>query len=387
MISHKQLIAAFIFLISMFLVFPGGWAKSKSSAILEHQRKLLDVRRRLREAQKRLHQANVREHELSKQLHTAQINLHQATDSLNQTSVSLRHTELTLVFTKRRLAATEEQYGVQKSLIAKRLDSTFKEGKILPLEFLLGAENYSNLLDRFYYLGLILNEDVSLARSIKDQKDRITVQKVILGNQYHELNGLEQKFEGEHRVYASITVKRQSLLGEVRTERQSYARHVIELEEISAQLERELQDLIRREQAKNQGTHHFTGIGMLEWPVNTHLITSPFGWRMHPIFGRKLFHTGVDIGAARGVPIHAAADGVVIYAGWYGGYGNAVVLDHGSGLSTVYAHCSIIYVHKGETVTKGQVLAAVGSTGNANGPHLHFEIRENGTAIDPMTRF
>lgn len=361
----------------------GGWAKSKS-AILG---KLHDVRIRLRAAQKRLHEANVREHELSRQLHSAQINLHRATDSLNRTSVSLRHTELNLDFTKRRLTATEEELDVQKALISKRLNATFRNGKVLPIEFLLGAENYSNLLDRIYYLGLILNQDVALARSINDKKNRIAIQKTILANQSRELQGLEQKYANEHRVYASLTTKRQSLLGTVRTERQAYARNVIELEEISVSLEKELQDLIRREQARLGKTHHFTGVGALEWPVNTHLITSPFGWRMHPLFGRKLFHTGVDIGASRGSPIHAAADGVVIYSGWYGGYGNAVVIDHGGGLSTLYAHCSIIDVRQGQSIRQGQVIAAVGSTGNANGPHLHFEVRENGTAVDPMGKF
>lgn len=345
------------------------------------------MRSKLHAAQKKLHEANVRERELSRQLREAQINLHRATDHLNQTSVSLRHTALNLVFTKRRLAYTEEQLDVQKALIDKRLNETFRRGKVLPIEFILGAENFSNLLDRIYYLGLILNQDVALARAIGEQQRRIAVQKTILGNQYHELHGLQQKFAGEHKIYAHITTKRQGLLGTVRTERQAYARHVIELEEISARLERELEELIRREQAHNQGRHLFRGVGNLLWPVKTHLITSPFGWRIHPLFGRRLFHTGVDIGAARGSPIHAAADGVVILASWYGGYGNAVVIDHGSGLSTLYAHCSVIYVHKGQTVRKGQVIALVGSTGNANGPHLHFEVRENGTAVDPMGKF
>ena len=113
------------------------------------------------------------------------------------------------------------------------------------------------------------------------------------------------------------------------------------------------------------------------WPVNGP-VTSPFGMR----WGRM--HTGIDIGVADGTPIHAAAAGRVIYAGWMDGYGNLVFIDHGSGLSTGYAHQSSVAVSNGETVAQGQVIGYVGCTGHCFGPHLHFEVRVNGAPVDPL---
>jgi murein DD-endopeptidase MepM/ murein hydrolase activator NlpD len=95
-------------------------------------------------------------------------------------------------------------------------------------------------------------------------------------------------------------------------------------------------------------------------------------------------HTGIDISAHSGTPIKAAAGGEVVFAGWWGGYGNVVIIDHGGGISTLYAHCSAIYVRKGQSVSQGEVIAAVGSTGLSTGPHLHFEVRKNGKPVDPL---
>ena len=113
-------------------------------------------------------------------------------------------------------------------------------------------------------------------------------------------------------------------------------------------------------------------------------ITSPFGYRYHPILGYRKLHTGIDFGVGYGTPIKAADSGTVIYATWMSGYGNVTILDHGSGITTLYAHQSSIAVGSGARVSQGQVIGYVGSTGFSTGPHLHFEVRLNGTAVDPM---
>ncbi len=112
-------------------------------------------------------------------------------------------------------------------------------------------------------------------------------------------------------------------------------------------------------------------------------ITSPFGWRIHPIYGDSRFHSGVDIGASSGTPVACAGNGTVISAGWNGGYGNCVIVDIGNGYSAVYGHLSAIYVSSGETVSAGQSVGAVGSTGDSTGPHLHYEIRLYGSPVSP----
>ena len=126
------------------------------------------------------------------------------------------------------------------------------------------------------------------------------------------------------------------------------------------------------------------GSGILGYPCSGP-ITSPFGYRIHPIFGTTIYHSGIDIGVDEGTPVHAADSGVVIYSGsGLTGYGNVVIIDHGNGLSTLYAHNSALLVSEGESVSKGQVVAYSGMTGYATGPHVHFEVRVNGSPTDPM---
>jgi len=138
----------------------------------------------------------------------------------------------------------------------------------------------------------------------------------------------------------------------------------------------------RRQPGPGQTTVVNRGNQQYRWPLMGR-ISSTFGWRRHPITRRNDFHTGIDIRASRGAPIHAARDGRVTFAGWMGAYGKTVVIDHGGGHSTLYAHASAILVRQGERVTTGQTIARVGSTGRSTGPHLHFEIRVNNRAVDP----
>lgn len=119
------------------------------------------------------------------------------------------------------------------------------------------------------------------------------------------------------------------------------------------------------------------------WPVNG-VITSQYGYRVHPIFGSTIYHSGMDIGVDYGTPVAAADSGYVVEAGWISGYGYAVIIDHGNGLSTLYGHNESLAVSAGQSVSKGQTIAYAGSTGNSTGPHVHFEVRSNGDPVDPM---
>jgi uroporphyrinogen decarboxylase len=165
-----------------------------------------------------------------------------------------------------------------------------------------------------------------------------------------------------------------------------------ELEKLSRELEKKIQELIRQQEAKNKSSQ-YTG-GQFAWPApgydKNYNITSPFGWRMHPILKVRKFHSGIDISGYRigdNKPAVAAADGVVIFAQSYGGYGNTVIIDHGSNITTLYAHNAKLLVSEGDTVKKGQKISIIGTTGLSTGHHLHFEVRVNGEPVDPMPYF
>ena len=136
----------------------------------------------------------------------------------------------------------------------------------------------------------------------------------------------------------------------------------------------------------NLDTGTFLPDGATSFPAPSHTrVSSPFGWRVHPIFGTRKLHTGTDFPTPMGTPIVAVRNGVVSRASSMGGYGNAVMIDHGGGVTTLYAHNSSLTVSQGQTVSAGQVIAKAGSTGYSTGPHCNFEVRQNGGFIDPMT--
>lgn len=165
------------------------------------------------------------------------------------------------------------------------------------------------------------------------------------------------------------------------------------MEDLSAAEEASLEALIVERERELQAQQQAAGIangagtsgGMFSWPV-TGTITSPFGWRSNPFGGAPEFHQGLDIAAPSGTTVTAAAAGTVIMAQWYGGYGNYILIDHGGGYSTGYGHLSAMYVSSGQSVTRGQAIGAVGSTGQSTGPHLHFEVRIAGKPVDPAPR-
>jgi len=181
------------------------------------------------------------------------------------------------------------------------------------------------------------------------------------------------------RDAAAVEVARQeALLAQIDARQADYQRRIATLRQESETIAA----LLRRRQA-GQGITTCSG-GRLAAPLQNGRVTSRFGYRTHPIFGTRRLHTGIDFGAASGTPILAAAAGEVVYAGWQGGYGNAVVIDHGGSLATLYAHQSGIGVRTGQRVAQGQAIGRAGSTGFSTGPHLHFEVRVNGTPVDPL---
>ena len=129
------------------------------------------------------------------------------------------------------------------------------------------------------------------------------------------------------------------------------------------------------------------GSGDIIWPLGSRRVTSQYGWRVHPIFGTSRYHSGIDIAANYGEPIWAAAGGTVIHSGWLGGYGKTIIIDHGGGLTTLYAHNSKLTLGVGATVKRGQTVALAGSTGYSTGPHLHFEVRKFGEPVNPYKYF
>jgi murein DD-endopeptidase MepM/ murein hydrolase activator NlpD len=284
-----------------------------------------------------------------------------------------------------RLEFLQEQYRIALTRLNRRLVSTYESGTPDELSFLLSASSFSDLIDGLDYVRLVVRRDREIVAEVDSSKHEIAVarwqtrrlrrtvrhQAEIVAVRVHQVRVLrDQLVANKGRLEAARERERVSLDQLTAAERAD-AEEIDALQEVSADLAAK----IRAAQAHST-VQHVSGAGFI-WPVNAP-ITSPFGWR----WGRM--HEGIDLGAAYGTPIAAAASGVVIYAGWEGGYGNLVVIDHGGGLATAYGHQSRIAVSVGQSVSQGEIIGYVGSTGHSTGPHLHFEVRVNGQAVDPL---
>ena len=294
----------------------------------------------------------------------------------------------------RRYLYVRREYGLALDRLAARLVEIYEGGQIDTLDVLLNATSLSNLLDGIDYVNQVGEQDRHIATSVrqakvaaKEARERTRKARAVVAAETRavavrtqEVRSLRDQLVANRRELVGARSQKRVALSQVEASEREEVGEAQALEQESAALAAQIQAAQARARSSSSSssavpaTHSSSGF---IWPVSG-AVTSPFGMR----WGRM--HTGIDIGVPSGTPIHAAAAGQVIYAGWMSGYGNLVFIDHGGGISTGYAHQSQIAVSLGETVSQGQVVGYVGCTGHCFGPHLHFEVRVNGNPVDPL---
>lgn len=383
-----------------------------SVRIKEKQAIIEATRRKLERSQAQLHQARYKVLTISQALDDTNASIARVTDELTQLHGTIGQTQRRLAVRKRQLAWVEASLDRHRQALNYRLVDVYEYGPTTYLEALLDSSSFIDFIQRWDFIHFILKADGELIGVIN--KDENAYQRVVaaLESTENDLVNQQQAQQHEQEQLGALADERQQLLTVAQARRDVVAQQVYELENLTAAEEARLQALIvekqredalavararlaacqaRRAAATAAGLpapQCIPGLGgpvEFAWPVRGP-ITSPFGMRTDPVTGNYQLHSGIDIGADYGTPITSSADGNVIFAGWYGGYGYAIIIDHGGGYSTLYAHCSAMYVSANQPVRRGQVIGAVGATGWATGPHLHFEIRRNGVPIDPLSR-
>lgn len=277
------------------------------------------------------------------------------------------------------LKAKEADYNKTRKVYEKRLRDIYENGQVNYLDVLLGSTDFRDFASRMYLLQRVIKRDFNLIDKLETQKEALEHQKAILDDNKRELDAIHAEATAEQKIIAQKTVERQALYEQALAEKAKLDAEYEELQRNS----QEITAMIQRMEEEGRLAAQAHGTGQFMWPVNGE-ITSPFGWRVHPIWGTQIFHAGLDIGADYGEPVHAADSGTVVYAGWMGGYGNAVMIDHGGGMVTLYGHNSSITVGEGQQVGRGETIALAGSTGNSTGPHCHFEVRIHGEVTNPL---
>ncbi|BAY62641.1 peptidase M23B [Calothrix brevissima NIES-22] len=283
------------------------------------------------------------------------------------------------------LEAAERFYEQRQVATVARLRFLQRSSGDRGWAILLQSENISDFISRRYQLKLVYQADQKILTQLNAQAQEIIAQKTAVEQQKNQIALIREQLLAQKSDYQLQAQSQAELIQRLNSDRLALAAAQNQLEQDSQNLEALIQQKIAEAQAKtnsNSKSVIIRGTGMLAYPSDA-ATSSPFGWRIHPILGYRRFHAGLDFAASYGSTIRAADSGTVIFAGWYGGYGKAVIIDHGDGITTLYGHTSELYVSEGQGVQRGQAIAAVGSTGLSTGPHLHFEVRRNGTPVDP----
>lgn len=299
---------------------------------------------------------------------------------LSESEAKLKQAAEKLTQLREDLATAERGYQEKRAGTVARLRFLQRQKGIRGWAILLQSEDLSEFMGRRHQLKRVYVADSQILQELKGEADKIETQKLAIEAQKNEIALIAEQLLNEKTSLTEQTESQKSLIARLSSDRKA-------LEAAEDRLARDSRNLgifIQQRVAARSGSGPIVwGTGQMLYPANAR-ITSRFGWRVHPILGSRRFHAGIDFGASHGSTIRAADSGTVIFAGWYGGYGNAVVIDHGNGITTLYGHSSQLYVSEGQGVQKGQPIAAVGSTGLSTGPHLHFEVRLNGKPVDPL---
>ena len=265
-----------------------------------------------------------------------------------------------------------------------RIRQVYKHQRVGMFELILSTTDVNTLMDMFYYEKIIIQRDYKKMQAVKSKADEILRLKTQVENQKRMVEASIRDINNQKVSIQGSIAANKSMIERLQKDKSYYERSEKELARQSASIQSMIAGMTK---GGSKSTSNVVASSGFIKPIGGP-ITSPFGWRVHPIFKSRIFHSGIDIGGPNGGAIKASNDGKVIFSGWYGGYGKVVILDHGvvngQPITTLYAHMSAINVSNGQVVKKGQTIGREGSTGYSTGPHCHFEVRVNGKPANPM---
>ena len=366
----------FIIGLSVFLaagVFTGGLAFGEQT----NQEKLNEVNQKLNDTKEALQNSKNQEKDLASQIVELDQQINEKEASIGVLEVEISETQGKISQKQEELDEKQVQIGEQDESLNLRLRTMYKNGEVGYLEVLLGSSSFTELMTNIDMISRIYEMDEEYLHLLQAQYDQIAAVKQELEDLRENLSQQQNQLEQQKASLSSDKAQAQAMREEILGDIDEYEKMIDDLNATAEQIT----SLIRASSSGSSTT--FVGGTFINPAPQYTRISSPYGYRIHPITGTRKLHTGLDLASAMGTKCVAAGSGTVIYAGWYGGYGNTVIIDHGGGITTLYAHNSALLVSKGQQVTQGQQIAKIGSTGNSTGPHCHFEVRVNGSHTNP----
>lgn len=387
----KKIVMCFLVIALTFTIYPNMTAEAKSVSDLKKQQNQLQKKQE--EAKKALEDVKNQQKTLSQEIQELDMKTNAAEGELERVEKQLFDTEVSLKAAEAELANATAAKDRQYAAFTKRIKYIHENGSIGYLKVVLEAKSFNDLLTRMQYVTDIMTYDKKALAELQKNQDTITIKTREIADEKKAIESLVKQQEEKTEKLHTLLAEKQKLSEKYISDEKNYEAQIEETERAS----QEVSSLIARANANgggNQGNgpsassssgkFNYTG-GQLNWPVpGRSNISSGYGYRSKPIGKGREFHTGIDIPAPYGSNIVAAEAGTVITARYVNGYGYTVIINHGGGLSTLYGHNSKLVVSQGQTVTRGQVIAKAGSTGNSTGNHCHFEVRMNGSHTSPM---
>lgn len=318
--------------------------------------------------------AYVKLNEITHKLHATQGTLNHSKQQLQSTVQTIQKTETVINQT---LSAEQKH----EALAGGRLREIYEGHRLSFLEMAFQVDSLETLLDRVYYQERIAALDRNLIDDLRAKKQALQDNKNRLDQQKNKLGDFVSDIAKKAMEIAKLRVSQEQVAENLKTQRAFFEQAERDLAVQSKNLEKQI--LAMESSSESASGTMQKGTGSMAMPLRAK-VTSPFGWRTHPIFKRRKFHTGIDLAGPRRSPIRASDSGHVLYTGWYGGYGKVVIVSHGRNISTLYAHLSSYAVSKGANISKGDIVGYEGATGFATGPHLHFEVRVEGKPNNPL---
>ncbi len=351
------------------------------------EEELEQIKKEREETQKKINETKKQEQSYLKEVKTVETNLlarlselDGLNDKMAKAKSDVDRGTLDLVLKEQELRKIEDELNIKESVLNKRVASIYKNRATNIIEILLKAEDFIEFISRLKLMNLLASQDAVILKEVKDTKTaNLNIKKGILDlrekqkDKLSEIEKILSQTESKQREVEGIYDEKSQLLSKTRADKNA----LIAIDKEYEVKESEIKRILESYKYGNAPG------GKLMWPASGRLVSN-FGMRRHPILGYVRMHAGIDIAAPSGTLVKAADGGEIIQAGYDGGYGNSIMVYHGGGFATWYAHLSRILVSVGQVVERGQVIGLVGATGLATGPHLHFEVRINGGPQNPL---
>ena len=348
-----------------------------------------DLDKQKKEVSEELNKKNKQLEYVNEELTTALLEIQKLDDEILQyeTDLNKYETQLSKLQTSideaiEKIDLVQEDYQTREEILRERLVEMYKAGDVTYLEVLLSSKSLTEFISSYFLMRQLVEYDNKLIEQVEREKNDLEYTKAKLEKEQKEVKTIKAKKEQTTIILNNKKTLQKAHVNKLSEEEKKLQKEIIEYKKEVYRI----QSLISQVSGEPNLQIQYTGGDMI-WPVAKEgtAITSQYEQREHPITGIIHYHSGIDIGNAYfGTPVVAALDGYVSYAGWLGGYGNCVIINHGNGVSTLYGHGQAILTTLHKEVKQGELIMEVGSTGNSTGPHLHFEIRINGYTVNPL---